>query len=801
MIRSFFATAIRHLLKNVSYTVLNVAGLSIGLACFIMIGLWVQHELSYDSFHEKSDRIYRVAGTFTDESGQFDQAVTCIPLAPALANDLPEVENTVRLDMNDAVVRYADKQFSERNIIAVDPSFFEVFSFKLLKGNPATALKEPYNIVLSQSMAQKYFGDEDPLGQSLKIFQYDPNGQGADYKVTGIVEDCPGNSHFNYNFLFSFKTVEAVNPNEFGYAGWFNNGYYTYLLLKDNSSATDLQAKLSNFLEKYIGSDMKKNKIYWSYFLQPLTDIHTKSDLRYEIRSNNNLAFIVIFGAVGFIVLLLACINYINLSTAYSADRFKEVGVRKVMGACRNQLVIQYLIESLILVLISLAFSIVWIELARPLFESLTGNEITKLYTVNTLTTLLAIAVTVGVLSGIYPSLILSSFKTVNVLKGHFTSGPTGAWLRKSLVVFQYAVTIVLISSILVTQRQLHYIDNKNLGFNKENLLILNVNGSPEVRPGYAAFKNELMADPTITGLATSSAMISGGLGNRVVTVEDVSGKKISATMFTNPVDADYIETYGMKLTAGRNFVKDSRADSSSVIVNEATTRAYGYTDPKDALGREILFGETRVEIIGVVSDFHYNTLRKKIEPTCMFLSRGGFSRVAVRLNGDIDHGLRLVTIAWKKHFPNTVLEYGFAEERVSDQYRSEQQFAKLFMAFSLVSLAIACLGLFALVSYSVKGRTKEIGIRKVLGASVGRIVSMLSLEFIFLILLAGLVAMPVGYYLMEQWLQGFEYRIPIGPEVFLVAGTIALFIAVITISIKSVRSALANPVNSLRNE
>jgi putative ABC transport system permease protein len=411
------------------------------------------------------------------------------------------------------------------------------------------------------------------------------------------------------------------------------------------------------------------------------------------------------------------------------------------------------------------------------------------------------IALVVGLLAGIYPSLILSSFKTVNVLKGQFTVGPNGAWLRKSLVVFQYAITIVLISSILVTQLQLHFIREKDLGFDKENLVIMNVNGSPEVKSAYEAFKNELLSHSTITGLATSSAMISGGLSNRPVGIEDASGKKITATVFTNPVDPDYIETYGMKLIAGRNFVKNSRVDTLGIIVNEATTRTYHYQDPQDAVGKEIIFGDTKATIIGVVSDYHYNSLRKKIEPTCMFLWRGGFSRIAIRLNGNVDEGVNLVTSAWKKYFPNTVLEYAFAEQRLEDQYRSEQQFAKIFMIFSLVSLAIACLGLFALVSYSVKSRTKEIGIRKVLGASAAKIVAMLSREFILLIVIACIIAMPTAYYFMQEWLQGFEYHVTIGAEVFIVAGSSSLLIAMVTISIKSIRSALTNPVKSLRNE
>jgi putative ABC transport system permease protein len=800
MIRSFFTSAIRHLLKNRSYTLLNIGGLSLGLACFTLIGLWVKDEVSYDLFHNKADRIYRIAGTFTDESGQFDQAVTCIPLAPALVNDLPEVENALRIDTNDAIVKQGDKQFSEDYILGVDPSFFDIFSFKLLKGNPATALAEPYNIILSESMAKKYFGEKDPLGESLRIFQYDPDGQGAEFKVTGVIEDCPHNSHFRYNFLFSFKTIEAVNRNAFGYEGWFNNSYYTYVLLKPEASQEQLRTKLSTFLEKYIGNEMKKNKVYWSYFLQPLRDIHLKSQLRYEIMATSSVAYVTVFGTIGFIVLLLACINYINLTTAYAGDRFKEVGVRKVMGAYRNQLVGQHLFESWILALASLALSIAWIEIARPLFESLTGKEVMGLYRLEVVFALIIIASGVGLLSGIYPSIVLSSFKTVNVLKGQFTSGTTGVWLRKSLVVFQYSITIVLIVSILVTQMQLRFIRQKDLGYNEENLLILSVNGSREVTRGYQAFKNALLTNPAITGMATSSSMIAGGLGNSIATIEDASGKRINGTIFMNGVDADYLETFGMKLISGRNFVKDSRADSLGFIVNETTTRSYGYRNPAEAIGKELAFGEQKGQIIGVVSDFHYNTLHKKIEPTTMHLWRGGFSRIAVRMN-NVTQGLDVVTDAWKKHFPNSVLEYSFAEERIESMYQSEQRFSKIFVIFAALSLAIACLGLFALVSYSVKIRTKEIGIRKVLGASVTGIVSMLSREFIVLVLIACFIAIPAGYYFMQQWLQNFVYRVGIGAEIFVISGAIAMLIAMATISVKSVKSALANPVNSLRNE
>ena len=800
MLKNYFTTAIRHLLKNKSYTILNVVGLSVGLACFTLISLWVYDELSYDHFHEKADRIYRIGGTFTDESGSFSQAVTCIPLAPALENDLPEVESALRIDVNDAVVQYGDVKFNEPDILGVDPSFLEIFSFKLLKGDASKALNEPYNILISESMARKYFGDKEPVGELLRIYQYDPDGNGAEFKVTGVIEDCPLNSHFRYNFLFSFKTIETVDPNSFGYDGWFSNAYYTYVMLKQDAEVDLLNKKLEPFLEKYIGSDMKKYKVSWSYFLQPLTGIHLQSHLRYEIKPTSNLTYVLIFGSIGLITLLLACINYINLSTAYSSNRFKEVGVRKVMGAFQNQLVRQYLVESWILTLMSLMVAFVWMELARPLFESLTGKEIIGLYKIETLALMFVITSMVGLLSGIYPSIMLSAFRTVNVLKGQFKSGTTGVWLRKSLVVLQYSVTIVLVIGIFVIQLQLRFIREKDLGFNKENLYILNVNGSTEVRSGFDVFANDLLSSPSITSIGRSNSFIGGGLGNRTAVFTEASGKKINGTIFTNGVDQSYIDAYQMKLVAGRNF-QEGRADSVGLIVNEATTKMYGYENPEDAIGTEILFGDTKLELIGVVKDFNFNTLHNRIEPTCMYLIRGGFSRIAVRLNGDIDKGVDLVTSTWKKHFPNSVPDFSFAEDRLQSTYVAEQRFSKIFSAFSIISLAIACLGLFALVSFSVESRTKEIGIRKVLGASVSTILTMLSKEFLVLIVIASMIAIPAGYYFMNEWLSRFVYRIDLSWIVFAIAAALVVIIALFTVSARAIKAAILNPVDSLRNE
>lgn len=801
MIRSYLQSAWRHLTKNRLYALLNILGLSVGMACFTMIGLWVKDELSYDRFHEKADRIYRVAGIFTDESGQFDQAVTCIPLAPALVNDLPEVEAAVRIDRNDAVVQLDDKSFVEDGIQGVDASFFQVFSFKLLKGNSVTALMEPYSIVLSESMARKYFGDADPIGRSLKLFLYDPDNRGAEYKITGVVQDCPANSHFSYNFLFSFKTIESVDPNAFGHDGWFNNGYYTYLLLKPGVNAASLKDKMATFLEKYIGKEMTQYKMYWSYFLQPLPDIHLTSHLRYEFRPTSSMTYVSIFGAIGFITLLLASINYVNMSTAYSVDRLKEIGVRKMMGADKAQLVGQNLTESLLLGVVSFVVSLFWVELSRPLFESITGTAIPSLYTWNTIIPLLGTAMSVGLVAGLYPAIALAAFKPVNVLKAQTTTGSSAAWLRKSLVVIQYAATIVLIIGILVIQLQLRFIDKTDLGFNKENLLVLNVNGSFEVNRGYEGFRNELVTNANIVGVARSSAMIAGGLGNSTLTFEDASGKMVNGTTYNFSIDQDYVDTYGMKIVAGRNFIRESRTDSLGLLANESVIRNFGYTNADDAIGKTVDWGNTHMHIVGVVKDFHYNTLQQKIDPVVMYLYQRGFSRIAVRISGNVNEGVDLITRTWKEHFPNSVLDFSFAEDRLANQYRSEQRFSRVFVVFSGISLGIACLGLFALVSHAAQRRTKEIGIRKVLGASTLSILNMLSKEFLVLIVVASLIAVPIGYYLMQDWLLNFAYRIELNPGVFVIAGLIVTAIAWLTISLRSVRAAGANPVNSLRSE
>jgi putative ABC transport system permease protein len=731
-----------------------------------------------------------------------EQAVTPTPLRTALIAEMPEVENAVIIDNNDAVVQRGDKRFMEDFLLMTDPSFLDIFSFELKSGDKHTALNEPYSIILSESMAARYFGEEDPLGQALTIFHQDPDGKGKAYTVTGVMEDCPSNSHFRYQALMSFRTFEVnhlVDPR--GY-DWYNNGYYTYVLLREGSDPAQLQSKLPGLVEKYMGQQNREWKISYEYLLQPLTDIHLYSSLRYEIQETSSLSYVVVFATVGVIVLLLACINYVNLATAFSAGRFREVGLRKVMGALRRQLIGQHLTESLLLAVFSLLAALVWIELSRPMFESLTGKLVASLYSLEAAGVLAGIATLVGVAAGMYPALLLTSYQPVGIIKGQLKTGASGALLRKSLVVAQYSETIILVTGILAVNRQLAFIRNHDLGFNRDGLLVLGVNDSQEVITGYEAFASELGARRDVAGVTRSNTALAGGLGNSVAVLQDASGKEVNATVNRVRTDFDFVDTYQMDLVAGRYFREDNAADSTlSFVVNEALSRTYGYSDPALLVGKKFEFQGRKGQVIGVVRDFHYNSLKYRIDPTCLYLLRGSFSQITVRLSGDTRRARQAVEEAWRKHFPNTLLDARFVDESLDNQYQAELRFARLFAIFSSISLAIACIGLFALVSYSVEGRVREIGIRKVLGASSLAILAMFSGEFMRLIGVSAVVAIPAGYVVMNQWLQGFAYRVTLGPGTFMLAGAIVMGIAWLTVSLRSVGAANANPVNSLRND
>lgn len=802
MIRRLLRSSLRQLLKNRIHTWLNILGLSVGLACFAIIAMWVEQQLSFDRMHQNAKRIFQVNALVTDDAGIYKQAITPAPLAGALVNDLPEVEGTLRIDVSGAVVKSEDQQFVEQGILATDPSFFDFFDFKLLKGNPATALSEPYTVVISEQTAKKYFGDRDPINQSLRILQYDPEGNGAEYKITGIIEEGPVHSHFDYSMLISFKTIEVAEPESLTDEGWRNNEYYTYILLKPLALPSILEAKFPSFLKKYLGSEMGKQNISYQYFLTPLTEIHFATDVKYQIQPGTSKTYIMMFSAIGVIVLILACINYISLSTAYSSDRFKEVGVRKALGASKSQLALQYLVESWLLAVMAMIVSIAWIELSKSTFENIFGLQLTGLYTFSSLCILFGVASLAGIISGIYPALILSSFHTINILKGQFSKGSSGVVMRKGLVVLQYSITIILITGILVVRKQLHYVESKDLGFEQQNLLVLASNGSPEIIPGFAGFANELKSLPGIAGVARSNTSIGGGLDKSSGLAESAEGNRIGISVYTARIDHDYLNTYQMSLLAGRNFIPGNASDSSrGYIINEAAARFCGYREPKDAVGRFFSVDGREGEVVGVVQDFHYADLHDNIEPAALYLLDGYFSRITVRMNGAADKTSVLIANTWKKHYPESVVDFTFLDDRLQQSYKAEDRFSRIFFIFSIISITIASLGLFALVSYQVERRSKEIGIRKVLGGSAIGISTMLSVEFLLLVVVSYVIAIPIGWYLMDRWLQNFAYHISISAGIFLTAAIISITIAMGTVGLKTVRSALRNPVDSLRTE
>jgi putative ABC transport system permease protein len=800
MLRHRLLYAFRHLLKNQLYTSLNLFGLSIGLACFTMIGLWVKSELSYDRFHEKSERIYRVAARYIDEASTNDVAVTGAPLGPALLKDLPEVEHMVRIDPCDNAMMVGDKKFLEVGIVA-DQALFDVFDFKVRGGNRATLLTEPFSVVLTESLAKKYFGDTDPVGQSMRVFRFDRDGAGADFKVTGVVEDSPPNSHIQYGFILSLKTAELVNPTLLSTEAWLGGIFLTYVTLHEDADPPSVESKLAGLLETYAGDILRKRAVQLEYSLQPLTDIHLKSNLAFDVGEPGSMSYVIIFATVGLIVLLLACINYINLSTAYSTERYKEVGIHKVMGAHKRQLVARYLTESWLLALMSLVVAFGWIELARPLFERIAGTTFPGLYTFKYIGTLVAITTVVGLFAGLYPAVVLSAFKPVNALKG-VHRGISGAWLRKVLVVVQFSITIILVIGIIVVQLQMTFIQDKDLGFDKSNLVVFGVHGDNNVQSGYQGFVDELTRSSNIAGVTRSNTTIGNGLTFSTAVMEDVDRQEVSRPAYRVRVDYDYLDVYKMKLVAGRNFHPGNASDSMrAFIVNEQLIRVYGYTEPADAIGKPINFNGTDGEIIGVVKDFHFASLQHKVEPIAMWLLGGGFSRISIRVQGDTRNGFEEVTAMWKKHFPSAVIQYAFYDDSLAGSYKTEARFSNIFLVFSMISLAIACLGLFALVSYAVERRSKEIGIRKVLGATVTNILMLISTHYIWLVALSSLVAMPVGYYFMNEWLTGFAYRIPLNVFMFAGAGILVLIVAWGTVSLRTFRAASANPVKSLRSE
>jgi len=803
MYKNYLVTAWRSIRKDKTNALINIIGLSAGLTCFAFIFLWVSDERSFDKFNTNYDRIVRLTGTAKTETGVSASASSSAPMAKALKADYPEVENTVRLDMREDLVNFKGKQVQQPGILVADPSIFEVFSYTLSTGDVATALNEPYSIVLTQSTAKKYFGDTNPMGQTLNFLMYDTGGRGADYKVTGIMPDPPRNAHFTFNCIISFKTIEAYNPGVLTQDGWGDASFYTYLLLKKGVDYKQFSPKIAQFYKTYVGERYAIWKDIYNYQLQPLADIHLRSNLQYEIGANGNISQVNIFLSIGIFILLLAGINYTNLATARSAGRAKEVGIKKVIGAVKRQLIIQYLAESVVTALIALALAFALSVLVQPYFNQLTGKNISLFAYPGFMLFLAGVTVLLGIVAGAYPAVILSSFKPAAILKGSFKSSVKGIMLRKTLVVSQFVITLVLITGIIIIFSQMSYVNHKDLGYNKDAVLFLRVNGNTDVINGYNAFKTELSGSPLITGMATSNSVPVGDLGTGGAETVDAKGRPLQVNTARLRVDANYFGVYGVKISAGKNFTPTAAKDSiTQIVLNEAAVKKFGWQNVQAAIGKPFKMGNQQGRVVAVVHDFNYNTLQHGIEPLAIYPVSSRFSRITIKANiQNPKQSLAFIEQVWQKHFPSALFDYDFLDQHIKQQYIAEERFSSVFLYFSILSLLIACLGLYGLISFTAWQKTKEIGIRKVFGATVNGIAAMLSKDFLKLVLFASFIALPITWYIMNQWLQNFAYRISISWWMFASSALLVMVIALATVGYQAVKAALANPVKSLRTE
>jgi putative ABC transport system permease protein len=803
MFKNYLKLTSRNLLKYKVFSLINITGLAIGIACSILIILFVTFELSYDKFHQKADRIYRLAVRALIGDTKINQTFSSSITFKTLLQDFPEIQQGVKfLNIRNVIVNLDEKVFNESDVLAVDANFFDVFSFPLVKGSPKTVLSQPNCVVITEEIASKYFGDNNAVGKILKIeFPGIPGTR--DFEITGISENVPGNSHFRYNLLISLASF----PDFINNPGWTANNFISYFVLKEGSSRKELEAKLPEFTRKYMGGDRFDQWVargnYWEYFLQPLTEIHLHSDLSGEFEPNGNAAYVYIFLVVAVFILLVACINFMNLTTAKSAVRAKEVGLRKVVGSSRSNLVKQFLGESIIISFIALALAIVIVECLLPAYSNFVGRQLQIHYFDNfiVIPLLMGLALLVGLLSGSYPAFFISAFKPVSVLKGKLKEGAKSSWLRNTLVIFQYSISIILIIGTIVVYKQLIFIQNERLGFDKEHVIVIK---NPQALSGNInPFKEKLLQYPGVQNVSISHRVPGQGLNNIGFGAEEV---KEGFSLNLCCCDPEFKDVMKLEMAQGRFFSRDHPTDSSAIIINEAALKVFGWDQPINKKINDWSEPRNIFHVIGVVKDFHYESMHQKVRPMGLLFLNGTYKwspdYISVRVNpGNIGQTIELIENTWDAFSPKLPLEYSFLDEDYDRLYKNEQQTQQLFIIFSFLSIFIACLGLLGLASFMAEQRTKEIGIRKALGATVNHIAIMLSKDFTKWVLLANLVAWPVAYIAMHKWLQDFAYRIEISGWMFVFAGVLAFIIALLTVSFQVVRAARKNPVDSLQYE
>ena len=809
MLKNYLKIAWRNITKNKIFSFINIAGLAIGLSCFTLIALYVVDELSYDRYNEKADRIYRINSDILFGGTEQKLAVSADPMGATLKRDYPAVEQYARFYTSDGPKRIKkDNVFiTEFNVANADSTVFDVFTLPAIAGDTKTALNEPNTVVVTESAAKKYFGTTDAVGKTLET----SDNNSTLYKVTAVIKDIPHNSHFHFDMLFSMDNVQ------YNWNNYLSHNFQTYIVLRKGTDPKAFEKNFSQVIAKYIVPQAKQymqinsmeefeksgNKII--YTLIPLRDIHLHSSLIAELEANSSIQYVYIFSAVAIFILLIACINFMNLSTARSSNRAKEVGIRKVLGTERKNLIRQFLTESTITAIISLIVSLIIAWLVLPVFNSISGKALSLSQITNSsfLPFFLLLPILVGLVAGSYPAFFLSSFKPISVLKGKINAGTKRSYLRSSLVVFQFTTSIALIIGTIVVYKQLNYIQTKKLGFSKDQVLV--INGTGGLRDKVQAFKNDVLNMPGVTSGTLSSFLpvTSSSRNDNTFSKEAVMDSHNGFNMQVWTADYDYVKTMDMHIVKGRTFSKDFGGDSASMIINETVAALLGYNDPigKKVYGNDGNGTITAYNVIGVVENFHFSSLRENIGPLCLLLGTSrGFASFKVSTK-DIKPLLSRIESKWKAMAPQIPFSYRFLDDAFNEMYDEEERIGKVALSFAVLAILIACLGLFGLATYMAEQRTKEIGVRKVLGATVGNIVSMLSKDFLKLVIISAVFAFPLAWWGMDKWLQDFAYRINIGWWIFIAAGLVALVIALLTVSFQAIKAAIANPVKSLRTE
>lgn len=805
MLRNYLKIAWRNLMLRKAYTTINILGLAIGLASCLLIVLFVQDELSYDQYHSKANRTYRMVIDGMLAGKKIQNAYNSAPAGPALIREIPGIETATRMvSRGTFIVKKGTESFKEERVIFADSNFFDVFSIPLLKGNPKTILKEPRTLVITETIANKYFGDADPIGKTLILGEKDV------YRITGLCKDVPSNTHFHYDMFAS------INGEQLG-DKWLSSGALTYMVLRKGYSIEKLNATMPAIIEKYIGpeiheflgislAEFRKRGDNLAFVFQPITEIHLKSHLDGEIEVNSDIKYVYIFSAIALFILLIACINFMNLSTAGSANRAKEVGIRKVLGSVQGQLIGQFLSESILVTFMALLIALVVVILALPYFNQLSGKgfEAGILVKGVMIPCILLACLFIGLMAGSYPAFFLSAFKPVSVLKGKISAGFKSSWLRSTLVTTQFVVSIGMIIGTIVVYQQLNYIQNKKVGFDKEQILVLH--DTYVLGKQINTFKNEIkqlsqVANATMAGYIPAGASNYGADGFELANGSD---HPVTYRDKTYNIDDDYLPTLGIKLMAGRNFSRDVRADTAAILINEAAAREFGFKNPigqrLSTLGTGDPSSKRIYTVIGVVKDFHFESIHNHIAPLVMYYGADTY-QMAIRVRtSDIPGLLTILEQKWKTQSDNP-FAYSFLNDRFNKTYLAEQRTGQLFSIFATLTIIISCLGLFGLAMFTAQQRTKEIGVRKVLGASVASIIVLLSRDFVKLILIAILIVSPIAWYVMNQWLQDFAYRVELSWWIFVLAGLLAIAVALLTVSFQSIKAALMNPIKSLRSE